>query len=332
MQAKPGRWLWALVAASAIVSIALLATALEKQPSEGKIAMVNGSVITRADLDREVSRVRQRLVSMGKSLSDSQLREVEKKILESLINRDLLYQESKAKGIQVEGAALNKQLKRLKENFPSEEEFKNALIVMNLSEAGIKSQIERDLTVQKFIDIQFNEKITVSGKESKAYYDSNKDSFRQPEQVHARHILIKVDFQDDNSQKAVARKKIEEIQKKVRKGEDFASLAKAFSQCPSSTKGGDLGYFSRGQMVEPFGEAAFVLKPGEVSSIIETRFGYHLIKAIDKKPETIMSYEEIKDKIQQYKKQQKVQEQLNQYIEELKGKAKVERFLTENPQ
>jgi len=329
MQAKPGRWLWALVAASAIVSIALMAMALEKQPLEGKIAVVNGSVITRADLDREVSRVRQRLVRMGKSLSDSQLREAEKKILESLINRELLYQESKAKGIQVEEAALNEQLKRLKERFPSEEEFKNTLIVMNLSKADIKSQIERDLTVQQFIDIQFAEKVTVSGKEPKAYYDSHKDSFRQPEQVLASHILIKVEPQADGSKKAIARKKIEEIQKKVRKGEDFASLAKAFSQCPSSAKGGDLGYFGRGQMVKPFEEAAFALRSGEVSGIIETRFGYHLIKVIEKKPKSTIGYEETKDKISQYIKQQKVQEQLNQYIEELKGKAKVERFLTE---
>jgi len=145
----------------------------------------------------------------------------------------------------------------------------------------------------------------------------------------ASHILIKVDSKADASKKAEARKKIEKIQKKVKKGEDFAALAKEFSEGPSGAKGGDLGYFKRGQMVKPFEDVAFALKPVEVSDIVETRFGYHLIKVIDKKPEKVIAFAEVKDKLQQYIKRQKIQGQVNQYIEELKGKAKIDRFLTE---
>ncbi|UCD90902.1 MAG: peptidylprolyl isomerase, partial [Desulfobacterales bacterium] len=91
----------------------------------------------------------------------------------------------------------------------------------------------------------------------------------------------------------------------------------------------DLGYFSKGQMVKSFEEAAFALSPGKVSGIVETEFGYHLIKVIDKKPESIIGYDQIKDKLHNYLKQQKVQEEVNLYIGNLKGKAKVEIFLEE---
>jgi peptidyl-prolyl cis-trans isomerase C len=302
----------------------------EKQPPEGKVAVVNGSVINRADFDREMSRALQRFSSKGKPLSDSQVSEIRKEVLENLINGELLYQESQKQGIIVDEVAVNEQLRKLKERFPSEAEFKNALSKANLSEDAIKLQFKRGMAIQRFIEKQFVQNITVSDKESKAYYDSHPDLFRKPEQVHARHILIKADPGADESQKAEARKKIEKIQGKVQKGEDFAALAKEFSEGPSSAKGGDLGYFRRGQMVKPFEEKAFALRPGEVSDIVETEFGYHLIKVIDKRPETTMSYEDIKGKLEEHLKREKVRKEVKRQVEELKEKGKVERFLTED--
>ncbi len=330
MQAKFGKWFWTLVTALALASITSPGLAAEKQPSEVKVAVVNDSVITQADFDREMSHVRRRLLGMGKSLNNSQLSEIKKEVLENLIDSELLHQESQKKGIKVEEAAINEQLSILKKRFPSEAEFKSALSKMNLSEADIKFQLKREMTIQQFIDKQFGQKVTVSDEEIKAYYDSHQNLFKQPEQVQASHILIKVDPQAEESQKAEARKKIENIQQKLQKGEDFAALAKEFSQCPSSTKGGDLGYIRRGQTVKPFEEAAFALGPGKVSDIVETRFGYHLIKCIDKKPETTIAYQDTKDRLGQYLKQEKVQEEVNLYVDKLKAKAKVERFLKED--
>jgi peptidyl-prolyl cis-trans isomerase C len=203
---------------------------------------------------------------------------------------------------------------------------------MNLSEATIGSQIQRDLAIKELIDTQFVQKITVSDEEMKVYYDSNPDSFKKPEQVKASHILIKVEPQADASQKAGARKKLEMIQGKLKKGEDFGTLAKEYSEGPSNTKGGDLGYFSRGQMVKPFEEAAFALKQGEVSEIVETRFGYHLIKVTDKTTETTIAYNEIKDNLGRFLKQEKLRKEMTLYIASLKKNAKVETFLKETSQ
>lgn len=291
MEAKRGRWLGAIVAVLALILIVSPAAAGEKKTSDGKVAVVSGSVITQQDLDSEKANVQQQHLRRGEQLSDSQ---INKEALDNLIGMELLYQESRKKGIKVD------------------------------------EQIIRRMTVQKFVEEQFVQKVTVSDEEIKAFYDSHPEYFKQPEKVRASHVLIKVDPKADESQKAAARKKIEKIQQKVQKGEEFAALAKEFSQCPSSAKGGDLGYFARGQMAKPFEEAAFALKPGEVSNIVETKFGYHLIKVIDKKPEATTAYESVKDKLGQYIKQDKIQKEISLYINKLKETAKVETFPAES--
>ncbi|MFH1932993.1 MAG: peptidylprolyl isomerase [Pseudomonadota bacterium] len=327
MHTKIRRCFWWSAITIVLACISLHASASEKEASDGKAAVVNGTVITQEDLDRELSVIQQRLLTEGKVLNESQLLETKKNVLEGLINVELLYQEAQMQGAKVSDEAINEQLGTVKSRFPNEDELKSSLSKMNLTEAELITQIKRALTVQQFIDKKFVQTVTVSDKETRAYYDANQAAFKQPEQVKASHILIKVGPQADEPQKAAARKKIEEIQQRVQKGEDFAALAKEFSEGPSNAKGGDLGYFRKGQMMKPFEEAAFALKPGEVSDIVETSFGYHLIKLVDKKPEGTIAYEDIKDRIQEYLKQKKVREQVDLYVADLRGKAKVEQFL-----
>jgi len=330
MQIKQLRWFWVMLTTMSLAYIAMPAFAVEKQISERKVAVVNGVVITQGDFDREMVRVHRQQASMGRSFNESQLIDVKKVVLETLINRELLYQESQNQGVKIEDKAVVEQFEIMKKRFSSEDEFKTALLKMKISETTLKSQMRKNMAIQQFIDKEFVQKVKVPEKEVKAFYVSRPDSFKEPEQVRARHILIKVDPGTDESKKAEARKKLKGIHNRLRKGEDFEALAKEYSEGPSGARGGDLGYFSRGQMVKPFEEVAFGLPPGKVSDIVETRFGYHLIKVIDKKPEAMVSYEEVKDKLQQYIKEQKVREQINLNIEELRGKAKVERFLEGN--
>ncbi len=321
-------WLWVMISATGLACMALPGFATEKTDSKDKAAVVNGSVITQAELDREVNLVRQRFANMGKPMGEVQLLTIKNQVLEGLISRELLYQESQKKGVKVTKEKLETEYERLKNRFPSEEEFKNRLSSLKISEADVKTQIERGMVIQEFIDEEIGGKVVVPEKDVKAYYDTHPDSFKQPEQVRASHILIKVDPQADEAQKAAARKKLEEIRRRLLKGEDFVALAREFSEGPTSVKGGDLDYFGRGQMVKPFEDAAFALKIGELSEVVETRFGYHLIKVTAKRPETIVAYVDIKERLQKYLKDQKVQEEVTVYIEDLKTKAKVERFLT----
>lgn len=327
MKTEGLRFVYALAKVMALVLIALPSLASEKEAPPGKAAVVNGSVITQEDLDREMNVIQQQLSNERKPPDDSQLLEMKKKVLENLIDVELLYQEAQREGMVVSDAAINEQIESVKSRFPNEDQFKGALSQMNLSEADLKSQIKRGLTVNKFIDKKFVQTTTVSEGETKTYYDSHPDSFRRPEQVKASHILIKVGAQATPSEKAEALTKMKDIQHKLQKGGDFADLAKESSECPSAAKGGDLGYFSRGQMVRPFEETAFALKTGETSDIVETRFGYHLIKVVDKRPEGKIAYEEVKEKLQQHVKQEKVRGEVETYVNQLKESAEVKRFL-----
>ncbi len=321
-------WFFTLLTALTLILLALPASAAEEKPSsKDKVAIVNGSVITRVDFEREIHVAEQQFSRMGKSPSDSQLSEIKQKALERLIERELLYEESQKKEIKVDEAELNR---KFKERFPNEAELKSLLSTMNLTEADLKSQFRLGMTIGKLIDQEFMQKITVSDKETKQFYDNNPMFFKQAEQVRASHILIKADSKVEKTQKAEARKQLEEIQQKVKEGEDFATFAKDSSQCPSSAKGGDLGYFGRGQMVKPFEEAAFALKPGEVSDIVETRFGYHLIKVVDKKPEAKIAYNDAKERIERRLKNERIHKEVTQYIEKLKETAKIERFMPED--
>lgn len=124
--------------------------------------------------------------------------------------------------------------------------------------------------------------VDASDAEVKAYYDAHVDEYTHPEQVHARHILFKMDPNADDAFKTEVRKKAEEVLAKVKAGEDFAALAKQYSEDTSAETGGDLGTFDRGKMVKPFEDAAFALAPGQTSEIVESPFGLHIIKVESK--------------------------------------------------
>lgn len=292
-----------------------------------KVAVVNGAVITRTAYDEELKRYEKQMAMSGKAPDAAQLDSVKQKVLDGLVDRELLKQEAQKQGIKVDDHEVEEQIAGLKKRFPSEAEFNKALSAMNLTEAQLKTQYKQDMMIKQLIDRQIASKVTVSDADTKAFYDANPDLFKAPESVRASHILITVEPNASEADKAKARETITGIQKRLQKGEDFAAVAKETSQCPSSAKGGDLDYFARGQMVGPFEEAAFKLKPGETSGIVETQFGYHLIKVTDKKDAGVMSYDEIKGKIEQHLKQQKINQEVGQYLAGLKSKAKIETFL-----
>lgn len=325
MQGNKGAWIRGIAIAIVLTTVGWQASAADKkQPLEDKVALVNGAVITRSEFDRAVSFARQRALQMGQPLNDARLKE---RMLKQLVGSALLYQESKKEGIKVDQKAVDERLEQWKKRFPNEEEYKKALSNLNLSLPQMKEDIKRGMTIEKLIVARFVDKTTIPEKEIKAYYESHSNLFKQPEQVRASHILIKVEPKAKESEKEDALKKIKEVQEKQKKGDDFAKLAKEYSQGPSNAKGGDLGFFKRGQMVPAFEEVAFKLKPGEVSEIVNTRFGYHLIKVVDKKPESTVPYEEIEERIGQYLKQEKVQKEVKQLVDNLRKEAKVETFL-----
>jgi peptidyl-prolyl cis-trans isomerase C len=178
------------------------------------------------------------------------------------------------------------------------------------------------LGVEKLIDTEAAAETAVTEEDAKKYYDGNSRRFSQSEQIRASHILIKTEGFDEAG-KAAAKAKIDGLLKQVKEGADFAELAKANSDCPSGSGGGDLNFFERGRMVPAFDKTAFALKENEISGIVETKFGYHIIKQTGRKDAKTTSFEEAKAGILEEMKGRKKGEFGRKYLEQLKAEAKI---------
>lgn len=248
----------------------------------------------------------------------------EEEILEKMINDKLILQDAKKKEITIPSEELEKQFTDLKASIEKQEDFKSALEKNNIDDAFLKAQIEQDMIIQKYHDEVMKEN-TVTDEEVKKYYDEHLDALTNS-QVKASHILFMTknpETQEDLSEDEKAKKKesAEKVLKLAKDGGNFAELAKTYSEdTGSAVNGGDLGYFDKYTMVKPFSDAAFSMKPGEISEIVESEFGYHIIKVIDKKDE-VQKFESVQESIRsnlEYEKYDKV-------IEALKQEAKIEK-------
>ena len=205
----------AKIARNVAVAVAFLlvsfpALAEETKSSTEKVAVVNGVIITQEEYNKELDFHLQRASQRGLQVSDDQMAKLKEDILESLIEREVLFQESQKSGIMVEQKSIDDQLSVIKKRFPTEDEYKNALSTMKLSEDSVKMQIKKGLAIKELIDIQIAQKVVITDEESKAYFDSHPELFKQAEQVKASHILVKVDSNADEQKKADAKKKIVE--------------------------------------------------------------------------------------------------------------------------
>ncbi len=222
---------------------------------------------------------------------------------------------------------------------------RNLVSIIVVSDIARKKGMEKDPTIRKQLEIMRNEylartyvqkevlgKINLTEKDYEAYYNEHKKEFENPEMVRARHILIAVKPNATEEEKKAALKKAEEILAKAKQGEDFAKLASEYSDDPGSkAKGGDLGFFTQGSMVGKFEQTAFALKPGEISPVVETEFGYHIIKVEERKAAEQQPYDAIKEQVKARATQAIQQERLNAFLEKAMKDAKVTFYGPEPP-
>ncbi|MDP3786433.1 MAG: peptidyl-prolyl cis-trans isomerase [Candidatus Omnitrophota bacterium] len=180
--------------------------------------------------------------------------------------------------------------------------------------AEVKKQIEeatKEIVIREYLKKEIEQKVAVSDADAKAYYDGNKDKFKEPEKIKVFHILV------DNEAEA------KDILAKLKAGADFAALAKEKSKDASKENGGELGFIAKGQTVPEFEQAAFALQPGQLSDVVKTQFGYHIIKVNEKQPEKELSFDEVKDQLKQMLLSQKQKDRFDSLLKELKDRNKV---------
>jgi peptidyl-prolyl cis-trans isomerase C len=292
-------------------------------PAASAVAKVNGTSITRGELDRAM-KVMLAQTGNPSTLPADQKKAAETAVLNQLISAELLYQAGKKLEVKdIENKAAS-QVSSAKAKFPSPAQFEKSLQQNGLTENDLKEYARKEIYINNLIETKIASKVTVSEAEVKKFYDDNPDKFKLGESVRASHILIGVDSKATEADKKKAKEKAESVLKKVKGGEDFAKAAKENSTCPSSAQGGDLGVFTKGQMVPAFENVAFSMKPGEISDVVETQFGYHIIKVVEKQPAKTVTYDESKQKIQEFLKGQKIRKDISEYVEKLRKEGKVE--------
>lgn len=295
-------------------------------PAEDKpVATVNGQKIMESqiaeELNKRVEVMKQRMG--GQPMPESQLQMMRSRIVDMIVEQTVLEQRLKEKGQTISDEQVTAEIQKIAERQnQTMEQVEQQIKQMGMSMDDLKSQIRYKMMIDKVMEVEMKD--AVKPEDVKKFYDENPQQFERPEQVKASHILVKVEPEATADAKAEAKKKAEDVLKKVKAGEDFAALAKEHSDCPSSAQGGDLGLFGRGQMVKEFEDAAFAMKPGEVSGIVETQFGYHIIKVTDKQAAGKIPFDEVKEQLEDYLKQQKQQEFWQGYREKMKADAKIE--------
>jgi len=308
-------------------------TTTETGPNSAAVT-INGIKITEGEIDKMVEPQLAAMAKQGQNPPPEYMEQMKKllrqRILEGIIAERLINEKAKQANIAIADEDVSKQLEEIasmQRPLISLEDFKKKMESLGQSFDEVKHQVRVGMTFQKIMEAEFADKINITENDAKQYYDQNQTRYKTPEQVKASHILIKPDTSDPNTDpnqvKAMAKAKAEELLKQIKAGADFAEVAKANSDCPSATQGGDLGFFSRGKMVPPFEKAAFELEVNQVSDIVETNYGYHIIKATDHKDASVTTFEQAKDDIITQLTQRRQRELAAKYIESLKAEANI---------
>jgi len=286
------------------------------------VARVNGQPISKGDLEKAVRNLERQV---GQQVPPDRRSEIIRNVLSQLVTFHLLAQEATTRGVAVADADVETHVASLRKNFPNEDAFTKALAQQSLTVDELRAGTRRDLLVARMLEKEINPTVSVADADVQKFYDANTEKFEEPGAVRASHVLIRVDPKADPATKQQAKAKIEGVLKQARGGADFAALAKEHSQDPqSAVQGGDLGFFPKGQMVPTFEAAAFSTPPGQITDVIETQFGYHIIKVAEQKPGRTVPVAEVRDKIRDYLQQRQRQEKTMALVETLKTKAKVE--------
>jgi peptidyl-prolyl cis-trans isomerase SurA len=312
---------WPRATAAAVLAVLLLApraTAATGTTVECVLAKVNDEIITLTDYERQKKTVLEDLYRQKLDGDELQkhLDEARDRLLPSLIEERLMTQKSADLGLSVTKDEVDRIVDTIMEQNKLEDEaaLDRALKAEGLTVATLRSNIQKKTLVEKLKQYEIASKIVVTEEEARRYYEEQKEDFRDPERVRLREVVLLLEKREPEQ----VRKEIEEIAALVRNGADFAELASLFSQAPTAEHGGDLGLIKTTDLAPEIAAAASALEPGNVSAPVQTKFGFHILKLVERKPVTFRSFEESRDEIARKIQDSRYGDRMTVYIEELK--------------
>lgn len=285
------------------------------------MATVNGESISKAEFEAAVRNIE---ASSGGPVPQEQRDQVYRGVLDQLVGYKLLLQEVNARKLVVPEAEVEARIGEIRKQFPSEQVFTQMLQSRQLTLDKLRSDAKADLAVNRLLENAIADKIGVSAEQVTKFHKDNPDRFKQPESVRASHILLAFPQNADAAAKAKVKAQAEQVLKDVKAGRDFAALAKQHSQDPgSAANGGDLGVFQRGQMVGPFNDVSFSLGVGQTSDLVETQFGYHIIRVTEKQAAKDVPLDDVRAEVVRYLENVNREKETKTFVDALKAKGKV---------
>jgi peptidyl-prolyl cis-trans isomerase C len=286
------------------------------------VATVDGEKIERWELEGAVKAVEARA---GSPIPADKRDEVLRGLIDQLVAYHVLAHEARDRKLDATDAEVTARMTQIKGGFPNEQAFQDALKTQSMTLERLQQQTRMGMQINKIIEAEVASKISVQEADVDAFYKQNRPQFEQGESVHASHILIMAPQTADAAKKQEAKAKAEQVLKDVKGGGDFAKLAKEQSQDPGSAQnGGDLGFFPKGQTDPAFEAAAFQLKPGAVSDVIETQFGFHVIKLHEHRDARTAPLAEVSGQIKEFLIGQQRDAKISEFVDQAKTKRKVE--------
>jgi peptidyl-prolyl cis-trans isomerase C len=287
------------------------------------VAQVNGKPILGEDLEQLI---RSQLAEIGnpewKNLREEYRGQLVLEGLSTLINSKLIYQKAISTGLKANEAEVQAEMQKIAKQFKSDAEMNVALAGQHTDRASLEKDLYRTIVIQKFIDENINKKTVVTPDEVAKYYSGHTSEFHHPDIVRTSHILI-TPAGDTAEQDKLAKERAEGLLARVKKGEDFAKLARENSMDGSASQGGDIGFASKESLTPEYAEAAFSLPVGSIK-LVKSQYGYHIIKVTEKKKEGLSTLEEVKDQLTAFLKNQKAQTEMTKLVNELRNQTKVE--------
>ena len=285
-----------------------------------KKAVVNGQEISGEAVQFELDRLVRFYVSHGMTMDEVKrnLPKLEEKALDQAIGAKLLLDQASRLDLPVSAADVDAEVAKVVAQVGGKENYRKALAAQGISEEQFRKELEKGAKVNRLVEQACSSVAEPTDDEVAAFYAAHKAEYVAPEQVLCQHILVK--GTDD-----AALDKIKDIRARIVDGKaDFAEEAKRHSDCPSGQQGGSLGWFGRGMMVPEFDKAAFEMKKGEVSGVIATQFGYHIIYKADHKGGGRQTLVDVHDQIRDLLRHEARGRAMDAYVAELREKATVE--------
>ena len=289
------------------------------------VAVVNQEIITLSEVEKWVGPFQAAIQTKDRLERRERLHEVYRKVLEKLIEEKLIDQEAKKAGIKVASKEIEGALEEVKRrNAATQEDLEKALANEGLTLEAYKKEIEKRLQRMKLINWAVKVESKAGEREWRDFYQKNIDRYRSSESYRPSQILFLVPKEATPEEIREIRKKCRKVLEKVKGGEDFGEMAILYSEDISAKDRGDLGYFKKGELLTELEREALRLQVGEVSGIIRTNFGFHIIKLLDRKGGTPPPFEEVKEKVQTDYYEKEMEKAFQQFLSTLKGKSVIE--------